>query len=262
MGSLSETDQAVKDLLEVKVEEFNGNSFISTDPIQIPHKFTNPRDIEIVGLLVATIAWGNRTMIIRNGERLLEIMRHEPYDFILNYSSDQLESESFVHRTFNTVDLDFFFRALQRIYKKLDSLENAFSVHPELNGVGGRILSFREHMFAVDHEKRSEKHISNPAKNSAAKRINMFLRWMVRKDKNGVDFGIWNSIPQSELALPLDVHTGRVARKLGLLHRKQDDWKALEELMVRLREFDPEDPVKYDYALFGLGAFDGFGKEK
>ena len=260
MASLSETEQAVKDLLEVKVEEFNANSFISKDPIQIPHKFSEPRDIEIIALIVATIAWGNRTMIIRNGEKLVEIMEHQPYEFVKNYSPDQLIDKVFIHRTFNTIDLDFFFRGIQNIYKELGSLEKAFAPHPELKGVGGRILSFRELMFSVPHEKRSEKHISNPAKNSAAKRINMFLRWMVRKDSSGVDFGIWHSIPSSELALPLDVHTGRVARKLGLLHRKQDDWKALEELMSNLRKFDTEDPVKYDYALFGLGAFDGFGK--
>ncbi len=260
MASLSETDQVVKDLLEVKVEEFNANTFISKDPIQIPHQFKDPRDIEIIALIVATIAWGNRTMIIRNGEKLVEIMEHQPYEFILNYTTDQLEDKSFVHRTFNTVDLDFFFRGIQSIYNELGSLENAFHPHTELKGVGGRILSFREHMFSVPHEKRSEKHISNPAKNSAAKRINMFLRWMVRKDACGVDFGIWDSISPCELVLPLDVHTGRVARKLGLLHRKQDDWKALEELMSQLRRFDNEDPVKYDYALFGLGAFDGFGK--
>lgn len=262
MGNLSETDQAVKELLEVKVQEFNASSFISTDPIQIPHRFKNPRDIEIVGLLVATIAWGNRTMIIKNGERLIEIMEHEPYEFVKSYDTRRFDDLSFVHRTFNTVDLDFFFRALQRVYNEFNTLEEVFSPHPDFAGIGGRILSFREQMFKIEHDKRSEKHISNPAKNSAAKRMNMFLRWMVRKDKNRVDFGIWNSIPSSELALPLDVHTGRVARKLGLLHRKQDDWKALEELMDRLKQFDPTDPVKYDYALFGLGAFEGFGKEK
>jgi uncharacterized protein (TIGR02757 family) len=260
MENLSETDQAVKDLLEVKVHEFNAKSFIDSDPIQIPHRFENPRDIEVIGLIVATIAWGNRTMIIRNGENLIGIMGDSPYEFVMNYTSSQLENEHFVHRTFNSTDLDFFFRGLRSIYEQLGSLEASFAPHEKLNGVGGRILSFREHMFSTEHELRSEKHISNPSKNSAAKRINMFLRWMVRKDQNGVDFGIWNSIPTAELAMPLDVHTGRVARKLGLLNRKQNDWKALEELMEKLRTFDPSDPVKYDYALFGLGAFDGFGK--
>ena len=260
MGDLSEEQKAVRDLLEVKVEEFNAKPFIASDPIQIPHRFENPKDIEITALLMATIAWGNRTMIINNGERLLDIMNHEPFDFVSSYNSDSLKNTQFVHRTFNLVDLDFFFRALQRVYRELGSLESAFSEHPEIIGVKGRIVNFRDALLETDHEKRSEKHISNPLKNSAAKRINMFLRWMVRNDKNGVDFGIWRSIPTSELMLPLDVHTGRVSRKLGLLQRKQDDWKALEELMLNLKRFDPSDPVKYDYALFGLGAFDGFAK--
>tara|TARA_B100000508_G_scaffold141026_1_gene145287 strand:+ start:68027 stop:68809 length:783 start_codon:yes stop_codon:yes gene_type:complete len=260
MENLSEEEKAVRDLLEVKVQEFNAKSFISSDPIQISHRFENPKDIEITALLMATIAWGNRTMIIKNGERLLNIMQHEPYEFVSNYSTDSLKDIKFVHRTFNLVDLDFFFRSLQRIYQEQGSLEKAFDKHPEIPGVKGRIVSFRDIMLQTDHEKRSEKHISNPLRNSAAKRINMFLRWMVRNDNNRVDFGIWNSIPTSELMLPLDVHTGRVARKLGLLHRKQDDWKALEELMSNLKRFDSKDPVKYDYALFGLGAFDGFAK--
>jgi uncharacterized protein (TIGR02757 family) len=261
MENLSETDLAVKELLESKVQEFNAKYFISTDPIQIPHHYTNPRDIEIIALLVATIAWGNRTMIIRNGEALMKIMGDAPHDFILDYHSKQIEQVTFVHRTFNVVDLDFFFRGLQRIYLEYNSLEEAFCTNSKMTGAGGRILSFRERLFETPHESRSEKHVSNPLKNSSAKRLNMFLRWMVRTDNNDVDFGIWKSIPTSELMLPLDVHTGRVARKLGLLHRKQNDWKALEELMIRLRTFDPNDPVKYDFALFGLGAFDNFAKE-
>lgn len=260
MGNLSETDLEVKELLEVKVQEFNRKSFIDSDPIQIPHQFSTPRDQEVIGLLIATIAWGNRKMIIDNGKRLIDLMKGAPYDFVINYSSDQLESKHFVHRTFNRTDLDFFLRGLQNIYQTHGTLEKAFAPHPSMKGIGGRIVTFREHMFNTAHEARSEKHISNPLKNSAAKRINMFLRWMVRKDQQGVDFGIWNSIDPAELMLPLDVHTGRVARKLGLFQRKQNDWKALEELMSKLRLFDPVDPVKYDYALFGLGAFDDFGK--
>lgn len=260
MENLSETDQEVKSLLEAKVEEFDSKSFIKSDPIQIPHQFSDARDQEVIGLLIATIAWGNRKMIIDNGKRLIDLMNGAPYDFVMNYSTDQLAEKHFVHRTFNRTDLDFFLRGLQNIYQSLGSLERAFAPHPSMQGVGGRIVSFREHMFDTIHESRSEKHISNPLKNSAAKRINMFLRWMVRKDQQGVDFGIWNSIDPAELMLPLDVHTGRVARKLGLFQRKQNDWKALEELMERLRQFDPSDPVKYDYALFGLGVFDDFGK--
>jgi uncharacterized protein (TIGR02757 family) len=199
-------------------------------------------------------------MIIRNGEALMKIMGDSPHDFVLNYNPSHLDQISFVHRTFNIIDLDFFFRGLNHIYQESNSLEEAFSSNSKMQGAGGRILSFRERLFAIEHESRSEKHVSNPLKNSSAKRLNMFLRWMVRKDKNGVDFGIWKSISSSELMLPLDIHTGRVARKLGLLSRKQNDWKALEELMIRLRTFDPVDPVKYDFALFGLGAFDNFAK--
>lgn len=260
MGYLSDTDEEIKELLEVKVQSFNRKEFITSDPIQLPHQFTDKRDQEIIGLLIATIAWGNRKMIIDNGFRLIELMNEQPYLYVMNYESSQLRNCNFVHRTFNVTDLDFFMRGLQSIYKKNGTLEAAFATHPKMNGVGGRIVSFREKMFATTHEPRSEKHISNPLRNSAAKRINMFLRWMVRRDKQGVDFGIWKSISPSELMLPLDVHTGRVARKLNLLNRKQDDWKALEELMVKLRLFDPEDPVKYDFALFGLGVFDDFGK--
>ncbi|MEX1193122.1 MAG: TIGR02757 family protein [Brumimicrobium sp.] len=248
----------IKDLLEVKVEEFNAKSFIATDPIQIPHQFDKKEDIEISALLIALIAWGNRTIIIRNGEKLLKIMGHQPLEFVQNYQSKDLDKIHFVHRTFNKQDLDFMLRGLQSVYNQHNSLENVFNKHPEVEGVKGRIISFREAILNVEHEKRSEKHLSNPIKKSAAKRINMFLRWMVRNDQQGVDFGIWSDIKPSELYLPLDVHTGNVARKLGLLNRKQNDWPALEELMIQLRKMDPIDPVKYDYALFGLGAFDGF----
>jgi len=248
----------IKELLELKSAEFNSHDFIATDPIQIPHQFSEKKDIEIIGLLVALIAWGNRTMIIRNGNNLVNIMGGEPYKFIVDYDTNYLNEIKFVHRTFNTVDLDFIFRALQHIYLKYDSLEDTFFTHPEHPGIKGRIVNFREIMLSVPHEARSEKHLSNPLKKSAAKRINMFLRWMCRKDETGVDFGIWNAIPTSELYLPLDVHTGNVARKLKLIHRTQNDWEALELLMQKLRKMDAKDPVKYDFALFGLGAFDGF----
>lgn len=248
----------IKELLDFKVKSYNAKDFIVSDPIQIPHSFTQKEDIEISALLVSTIAWGNRTSIINNGNKMMDIMGQEPYDFILNYTDDQIQNFEFVHRTFNKIDLDFFFRGLQNIYLNHGGLESAFKLHKDYSGVMGRIISFREAMFETQHEKRSEKHISNPEKKSAAKRINMFLRWMVRKDKQGVDFGIWDSIPCAELMIPLDVHTGNVARKLGLLTKKQNDWIALEELMQNLREFDSKDPVKYDFALFGLGAFDKF----
>ena len=252
------TRAEIKDLLDLKVEQFNSVDFIATDPIQLPHRFTQKEDIEIIGFLMATIAWGNRTMIIKNGERLLDIMDHQPHEFVLNYPSSSILNTGFVHRTLNVIDLDFVFRVLHQLYTYEKGLEGAFSEHPEIKGVKGRIIQFRSRVLQEIHEQRSEKHFSNPAKNSAAKRLNMFLRWMVRHDDKGVDFGIWKTISPSELYLPLDVHTGNIARKLGILHRKQDDWKALEEVMDVLREFDSKDPVKYDFALFGLGAFEGF----
>ena len=247
------TSPELKEYLDFKAEQYNTTTFIESDPIQLPHRFSRKEDIEIVSFLVATIAWGKRTMIIRSGERLLDIMEHSPFEFIQNY--EKRTDLTFVHRTFNATDLDFFFRSLKNIYKN-GGLEKAFAPHPQFDGVKGRIINFREQFLATEHELRSEKHLSNPAKNSAAKRINMFLRWMVRKDNCGVDFGIWNSIPQSDLYLPLDVHTSNNARELGLLNRKQNDWKALDELMQNLREMDAKDPVKYDFALFGIGAFE------
>ncbi|MCJ8290868.1 MAG: TIGR02757 family protein [Crocinitomicaceae bacterium] len=244
--------EELREYLDFKAEQYNTRAFIESDPIQIPHRFSKKEDIEIVSFLISTIAWGKRGMIIKNGERLIDIMENNPHEFILNYTSRKLE---FVHRTFNPIDLDFFFRSLRNIYEN-GGLENSFSVHPEIEGIKGRIVHFRERFLETEHEKRSEKHISNPMKGSAAKRINMFLRWMVRNDKQGVDFGIWKSIPASELYIPLDVHTSKHGRNLGLIQRKQDDWKALEELMSQLRKFDPVDPAKYDFALFGIGAFE------
>ena len=244
--------EELREYLDFKAEQYNTRAFIESDPIQLPHQFTKKEDIEIVSFLISTIAWGQRPTIIKNGNRLIEIMENDPHEFILNYTSRKLE---FVHRTFNAIDLDFFFRSLRNIYEN-GGLENAFSVHPEIEGIKGRIVHFRDQFLETEHETRSVKHISNPMKGSAAKRINMFLRWMVRDDKQGVDFGIWKSIPASELYIPLDVHTSKHGRNLGLIQRKQDDWKALEELMSQLRKFDPVDPAKYDFALFGIGAFE------
>ena len=248
----------VKELLDLKAAQFNSRDFIATDPIQIPHQFSKKEDIEIIGLLVALIAWGNRKSIITNGNKLTDIMGGEPHKFVLDYDSNYLTEIRFVHRTFNTVDLDFILRALKNVYQNNASLEAIFSPNPEHPGIKGRIVNFRETLLSVPHEARSEKHLSNPLKKSAAKRINMYLRWMCRKDETGVDFGIWDTIPTSELYLPLDVHTGNVARKLKLIKRTQNDWETLEELMKKLRRMDPLDPVKYDFALFGLGAFDNF----
>lgn len=246
------TGEELREYLDFKSEQYNTRAFIESDPIQLPHRFSKKEDIEIVAFLVSTIAWGQRGTIIKNGERLIDIMENDPQNFILSYTSRKLE---FVHRTFNAVDLDFFFRSLRNIYEN-GGLEKAFSPHAEIEGIKGRIVHFRERFLETEHDARSIKHISNPIKGSAAKRINMFLRWMVRDDKQSVDFGIWKSIPMSELYIPLDVHTSKHGRNLGLIQRKQDDWKALEELMAHLREFDPVDPAKYDFALFGIGAFE------
>lgn len=244
--------EELKEFLDAKAEQFESLAFIKDDPIQLPHRFSSKEDIEIIGFLAATIAWGNRKSIIKSGERILEIMDHSPHEFVSNYSASDL---TFIHRTFNSTDLSFFFKALRDIYKD-GTLEDAFQLHDEIPGMQGRIYNFRSRFLGTPHEKRSEKHISNPLKNSSCKRINMFLKWMVRPNNRGVDFGLWNSISPAELYLPLDVHTSNNARRLGLIQRKQDDWKALEELMIHLRDLDPKDPVKYDFALFGLGAIE------
>lgn len=244
-----------KDFLDFKARQYEASSFISSDPISIPHQFSRPEDIEIIGLLVATIAWGNRLSIIKSGQKLIQILDGRPYDFVVNHRSSDLEAlPPFVHRTFQLVDLKFFIRALQKIYHE-GSLEDAF-YHPE--GLKFGIEQFRAKMFLSPHEKRSEKHISSPVKGSSAKRLNMYLRWMVRSAEKGVDFGLWSKIKASDLYCPLDVHSGRVARMLGLLSRKANDWKAAEELRESLLKLDPSDPVKYDFALFGLGVFEKF----
>ncbi|RMA64507.1 TIGR02757 family protein [Ulvibacter antarcticus] len=249
----------LKLFLDEKVVQYNTTQFIDTDPIQIPRHFSLKEDIEIAGFLVAIIAWGNRKSIINNGNRLLTIMGNSPYDFIMSYSEKQSDYlNGFVHRTFNEVDLSYFLKALQHIYLKHDGLESVFSKYSETRSLQSAIHHFKQLFFSLPHSARTQKHISDPLKNSAAKRINMFLRWMVRKDTTGVDFGIWNSISPAQLSCPLDVHSGNVARKLGLLHRKQNDAKAVQELDKALRTLDPVDPVKYDFALFGLGVFENF----
>lgn len=248
--------EELKEFLDFKYQEFNTPAFIEADPIQIPHQFSKREDIEIMGFLMATLAWGNRKSIITNGERLVKMMQGDPISFILDYQTPK-QLNPFVHRTFNATDLDFFFRSLRRIYEN-GGMEPLFAPHPEIEGMKGRISRFRSLFLEETHEKRSEKHISNPIKGASAKRLNMYLRWMVRKDNGGVDFGIWDSIPMSELYLPLDVHTGNIARKLGMLERTQNDWKALEEVQAHLVKLDSNDPVKYDFALFGLGAYEKF----
>lgn len=246
----------LKEFLDIKAEKYNTPQFIEVDPIQIPHRYTKREDIEIMGLIMSTIAWGNRKSILSNGEKLIQLMGNDPHEFVMNYKTPKTLLP-FVHRTFNSTDLDFFFRALRKTYEN-GTLEDLFQPHAEIDGVKGRIVNFREQFLQTNHEKRSEKHISNPLKGASAKRLNMYLRWMVRKDNCGVDFGIWNSIPTSELQLPLDVHTGNIARKLGMMQRTQNDWPALMEVQSILCKMDANDPVKYDFALFGLGAFESF----
>ncbi|GLB49712.1 TIGR02757 family protein [Neptunitalea lumnitzerae] len=247
----------LKEFLDEKVTLYNNPDFIETDPIQIPHNFTKKEDIEIAGFLTATIAWGNRKSIITNAKKFMDIMGNDPYDFVMSFSKNDIPKfEGFVHRTFNSIDAAYFIESLQNIYANHNGLENVFAAHIEAQSLQPAITAFKNIFFSIDHPQRTTKHISDPAKNSAAKRINMFLRWMARKDNAGVDFGIWNSIPTSHLSCPLDVHSGNVARKLGLLNRKQNDAKALNLLDEALRKLDPLDPVKYDFALFGLGVFE------
>ncbi len=249
----------LKEFLDEKAAQYNTLDFIETDPIQIPHKFSFKEDIEISGFLIATIAWGNRTSIINNGNKLLQIMGNSPFDFVQNYTEAHKKFlNGFVHRTFNEDDLHYFFKALQNIYANHNGLENVFAQNRTESSLQPGISAFKKTFFELPHLPRSQKHVSDPLKNSAAKRINMFLRWMVRNDTTGVDFGLWDSISPSLLSCPLDVHSGGVARKLKILKRKQNDGKALNELDAALRRFDPLDPVKYDFALFGLGAFERF----
>jgi uncharacterized protein (TIGR02757 family) len=234
---------------------FNRPEFIAADPVSVPHLFTRKEDIEIAGFLAATIAWGQRPTIVKNGMRMMDAMSHSPFEFVMNAGPKDLHRiSSFVHRTFNGRDFTGFIRCLRHLYSEYGGMEPVFTnALRQENKMMDAISEFRKVFFSVKHELRTEKHVSDPKRNSSAKRINMFLRWMVRKDSNGVDFGIWKSIPTASLMIPLDVHVGNVARELQLLHRKQDDRKAVEELTKALRQFDPLDPVKYDFALFGVG---------
>lgn len=253
------TNSELRSFLDEKVDLYNNPNFIDSDPIQIPHQFSNKEDIEIAAFLSATIAWGNRKMIINNAQKMMVLMGNSPYDFVMNHQEYHLEKlENFVHRTFNSQDFTTFIKGLQNIYANHNGLESVFSKNIEENSMQKSISEFKKIFFEIDHQNRTQKHISDPINNSAAKRINMFLRWMVRNDNKGVDFGLWKSIPMAALSCPLDVHSGNVARKLNLLTRKQNDAKALFELDSNLRNLDSKDPVKYDFALFGLGVFEKF----
>jgi len=250
----------LKEFLDEKVEQYNRPSFIECDPISIPHQFNKKKDIEIAGFLTATLSWGQRKTIIRKSKELLGLMGNRPFEFISEAREKDLSGfESFCHRTFNATDILYFLYSLKNIYSRYGGLEKVFEQGFKKYGDAGSAIShFRSIFFEAEYPRRTLKHVPDTTKGSSAKRINMFLRWMVRPDEQGIDFGLWKNISPAWLCVPLDLHTGATARRLGLLMRKQNDWKAVLELTQRLREFDPSDPVRYDFALFGLGVFEGF----
>lgn len=245
--------------LDEKVLQYNHPNFIELDPIQIPHLYEEKEDIEIAGFLAATIAWGMRQTIVKSAHKMMKLMGNSPYDFVINHREEQLERiHGFVHRTFNSTDLLYFIQALKYLYQEKDGLEGIFKQYQTDTSLQPAIHHLKKEFFSQPHPARTMKHLPDPMKGSAAKRINMFLRWMVRSDRVGVDFGLWREISPSKLSCPLDVHTGNIARKLGMITRKQNDSLAVEELDTVLRSLDSEDPVKYDFALFGLGVFEKF----
>jgi uncharacterized protein (TIGR02757 family) len=252
----------LKDFLDEKSEQYNTLDFIANDPVSIPHQYRKKQDIEISGLVAAVLAWGQRVTIIRKCNEFFAMMDHAPHDFILHHSEDDLKPFlNFVHRTFNPTDALYFIHWFRWYYQQFDSLEEAFKPGSlqSSDHTGPSLASFYDLFFSLpDHPSRTRKHIQTPERKSACKRINMFLRWMVRSDAKGVDFGIWKKIPANKLVCPLDLHVDRVARKLGLIERKQTDWQTALELTEKLRLMDPQDPVKYDFALFGLGIEEKF----
>lgn len=247
----------LKEFLDHKVENYNQPSFIENDPITIPHQFSKLQDIEIMGFWSSMLAWGQRKTIINKSNELIQLMDGAPYDFILNHLEiDRKRFLNFKHRTFQPTDTLYFLEFFQHYYQNNDSLEVAFtqSIKPQDIHVGNALKGFHELFFSLPNAPyRTKKHVATPIRKSTCKRLNMFLRWMVRKDNKGVDFGLWNTIKPAQLLMPLDVHVDKVARKLNLLDRKQTDWKTVLELTEKLRQFDKNDPVKYDFALFGLG---------
>jgi uncharacterized protein (TIGR02757 family) len=263
MNELATQHSALATFLEEAVRCYNTPAFIADDPISVPHRFSKLQDREIAGFWSATLAWGQRKTIIRSANRLVELMDGAPYDFIVNHlEQDRARFLDFKHRTFQATDTLWFLEFFQNFYKKNASLETAFARHLLLkdvtveNALRGFHRDFFDHPYAPE---RTRKHVATPERGSTCKRLNMFLRWMVRRDGpagGGVDFGVWEKIKPAQLLIPLDVHVERVARRLGLLHRKQTDWLAVLELTENLRVFDPEDPVKYDFALFGLGVLE------
>lgn len=249
----------IKFFLDKKVQMYNKSCFIEEDPIQIPHLFSNKKDIEISGFLTSLISWGIRKTTIKKAKYLMNLMDNSPYDFVINHKSIDLNSLiKFKHRTIKGMDIIFFIKSLKKIYNMYNGLELLFFIKKTEINPQNAIKRFRKILFSFNHEKRIEKHISDPDKGSACKKINMYLRWMIRKDKNKVDLGIWNNIPTSKLSCPLDIHSFRVAKKLGLISRKKNNIKSVIEIDNILRMFDKKDPVKYDFALFGLGKFENF----
>lgn len=249
----------LRDFLDEKAMHYNHPDFIELDPIQIPHLYQEKEDMEISGFLAATISWGNRKTIVKSAHKMMKLLGNSPYDFLMNHREEHLERfDGFVHRTFNSTDFIYFISALKHLYLYNNGLEGIFQQHQTETSLQSAIHHLKREFFSLPHPARTLKHLPDPMKGSAAKRINMFLRWMIRKDRAGVDLGIWKSISPSKLSCPLDVHTGNVARELGMLKRKQNDSNAVAELDSALRALDPEDPVKYDFALFGLGAFEAF----
>ncbi len=250
----------LKVFLDEKAAQYNHPGFIANDPVSIPHRFSRKQDIEIAGLFAATLAWGQRTTIIQNCSRLLQWMDHAPHEFILHHQPKDLKRfGGFVHRTFNDTDVLYFIHFLSHYYRRNQSLESAFVVNEGAESVASGLIHFHNLFFSLpDFPERTKKHVATPQRKSACKRLNMFLRWMVRKDAGGVDFGLWTNIAPAQLVCPFDVHVARVARKLRLVTRKQSDWQAALELTNRLKQFDATDPVKYDFALFGLGVEEKF----
>jgi uncharacterized protein (TIGR02757 family) len=255
----------LKDFFDDKVEKYNQPSFIKDDPISIPHLFSKKQDIEIAGFFAAIFAWGNRTIIINKAKELMQLMEMKPYEFCLNHEQKDLQQLlKFKHRTFNTTDLLYFIEFLKFHYLNYNSLEDAFMENVETapgndNLIEQLLINFHHYFFSLEHvPQRTKKHIATPEKKSNCKRLNMFLRWMVRKDSNGVDFGIWKKIKPSHLICPIDIHVARVAKRFGLLQRKQVDWQSALELTEYLKTLDPLDPVKYDFALFGLGVIEKY----
>ncbi len=253
------TTDDLKDFLDEKAELYNSKSFIENDPIQIPHRFSLKQDIEISGFLAATISWGNRKAIIKDAEKMLDFMEGEPFAFVKNFEENDLKTldKKSIHRTFSGEDFAEFLRNLQRLYTSHESLEDLFLLQDAEQNFYHSLARFRQ-AFLGENMHRSHKHVSSTYKNSSAKRLMMFLRWMVRRDNKGVDFGIWQRINPANLSVPLDVHTGNISRKLNIIQRKQNDWKTVEEMDFVLRKLNPQDPAVYDFALFGLGVSGDF----